>query len=206
MGFIADPNAGPTPKMTEAGTLFDFVRDHGTNITVVSVSVTSDIATIVFSTAHNLQVGQHKLTSVGTFLDSAAGAESITAVAIASVIDQYTITVPWTAVDGVFTQVGSMSVLFASGAVAVSKSLVSRPLSLGFELNIRANVNGSYTIHGIDLSGKIYHIQSATAYTASSGTTNVTFARYIREAYVEFTPSSNATELYIEGFSYGRGA
>lgn len=207
MGFIADPNAGPTPKMAEAGVMLDFAQAYGANIPVTSVTVTGEpgTATIVFSRAHNLLTGLYKLSSVGTFLDSADDPESVTA-ALVTVVNNTTVTVPWTAVEGAFTQVGSMSVLYASGAVILSKSLISRPLSTAFEVNIRSSADGSYTIRGIDLSDKIYTIQGATAYTSSSGTVNVNFARFIREAYVEFTPSADATDIYVEGFSYGRGA
>jgi len=119
MGFIADPNAGPTPKMAESGVLFN---------------------------------------------------------------------------DSV-----------SNGVAVLSKSLVSRPLSTGLTFNIRSTQDGTYYVRGIDLDGNIYTITGSTAYAASSGTVAVTYTRFIREAYIEFTPSADAT-LYVEAYSFGRGA
>lgn len=119
MGFIADPNAGPTPKMADAGVLFN---------------------------------GGVASTSPAT----------------------------------------------------VSKSLVSALYSAGLTFNIQCDQSGTFTIMTIDPDGGIHTLQGPTPYSAGIYLP-VTFNRYIREAYVIFTPSAPATNLYIDAFCFGRG-
>ncbi len=119
MGFISDPNLGPTPKIPEGGTLFD-----------------------------------------GPLADT---------------------------------------------STVMSKTVVSRPLSSGMVFRIQCDQNGSYVLRYIDSHGVIRPLQASTAYTSASGLVEIRKDGFVREAYVEFTPSAPATNLFIEAWSYGRG-
>lgn len=90
-----------------------------------------------------------------------------------------------------------------STVAIATKSVVSRLFSMGCVFLISSSQNGNFRIMYVAADGTRFEYQGSTAYTGGTFI-KVNIQHYVREAYVEFTPSAGSGTLYVEGWSYGR--
>lgn len=93
----------------------------------------------------------------------------------------------------------------ATSPLTLSKTLVCTPGATGVVFRIYCSVNGSYVVKYIDEGGAIRTLRTSAAYTSSATLVEVAISSFVRESFIEFTPSSAPCTLFIDGYAQGPG-